>query len=228
MRASYNGYYVILPRSRRQFDSARPLRYIMKINWCGETCFEIACSSSDKEAILVTIDEKGDKKSKANIVLKSHEFSSSNSKKDDQFIVSSFGEYESKEVFIQAVPSLDLEKKKNIIFLIEAENIRVCHLGLFGEDDLSEEQLEAIGRVDILLIPINGDKTINFKEAEKIIVKIEPKIVIPMAYKKKETLEAFLKIMGAKEAVPQDKLNISKKNISSDNEKVEIIILESK
>jgi len=34
--------------------------------------------------------------------------------------------------------------------------------------------------------------------------------------------------MGAKEVVPQDKLNISKKNISSDNEKVEIIILESK
>ncbi len=200
----------------------------MKINWCGETCFEISCSSSDKEGVLITVDEKGDKKSKADIVLKTHEFNSPNSKKDGQFIVSSFGEYESKEVFIQAVPSLNLEKKNNIIFLIEAEGIRVCHLGLFGENDLSEEQLEAIGRVDILLVPIDGDKTINFKEAERIIAKIEPKIVIPMAFKKKEALNVFLKAMGEKEITPQEKLSISKKNISSENEKIEIIVLESK
>ncbi|GMX58932.1 MAG: MBL fold metallo-hydrolase [Candidatus Microsyncoccus archaeolyticus] len=200
----------------------------MKISWCGETCFEISCSSSDKEGVLISIDEKGDKKSKADIVLKTHEFNSSNSKKDGQFIVSSFGEYESKEVFVQAVPSLNLEKKKNIIFLIEAEGIRVCHLGLLGESDLSEEQLEAIGRVDILLTPIDGDKTINFKEAERIIAKIEPKIVIPMAFKKKETLNTFLKAMGEKEIASQDKLSISKKNISSESEKIEIIVLESK
>jgi len=91
------------------------------------------------------------------------------------------------------VPSLTLDKEKNIIFLIEAEGVRICHLGFFGEEDINEEQLEALGRVDVLLIPINGDKTINFKEAEKIIAKIEPKIVIPMAYdsKKKDTLNAF-------------------------------------
>lgn len=200
----------------------------MKISWCGETCFEISCSSSDKEGVLISIDEKGDKKSKADIVLKTHEFNSSNSKKDGQFIVSSFGEYESKEVFIQAVPSFNLEKKKNIIFLIEAEGIRVCHLGLFGESDLSEEQLEAIGRVDILLVPIDGDKTINFKEAERIIAKIEPKIVIPMAFKKKEALNTFLKAMGEKEIASQEKLSINKKNISSESEKIEIIVLESK
>lgn len=200
----------------------------MKISWCGETCFEISCSSSDKEGVLISIDEKGDKKSKADIVLKTHEFNSPNSKKDGQFIVSSFGEYESKEVFVQAVPSFNLEKKKNIIFLIEAEGIRVCHLGLFGESDLSEEQLEAIGRVDILLVPIDGDKTINFKEAERIIAKIEPKIVIPMAFKKKEALNTFLKAMGEKEIAPQEKLSINKKNISSESEKIEIIVLESK
>ncbi len=198
----------------------------MKISWLGETCFEISCSSSDKEAVLITVDEKGEKKSKANIILKTHDFNSVNSKKDGQFVVSSFGEYESKEVFIQAVPSLNSEKQKNIIFLMESEGIRVCHLGLFGEEELSEEQLEAIGRVDVLLIPIDGEKTL--KEIERIIGQIEPKIVIPMSFKKKETLNAFLKAMGEKEIVPQDKLSISRKNISSDNEKVEIIVLESK
>jgi len=83
--------------------------------------------------------------------------------------------------------------KEKTLFLIEAEGIRVCHLGFFGEEDINEEQLEALGRVDILLVPINGDKTINFKEAEKVIAKIEPKIVIPMAYdsKKKMFLALF-------------------------------------
>jgi hypothetical protein len=202
----------------------------MKIGWCGETCFQITTSSDDKEGVSIAIDEKEGKKSKADIVLKTHEFDSVPQKKDGQFFISSWGEYESKGVFVQGVPSLTINKGQNIIFLIEAEGVRVCHLGLFGEQDISEEQLEAIGRVDILLVPIDGDKTINFKEAERIIAEIEPKMVIPMAYnsKKKDTLNAFLKAMGEKEIASQEKLSISKKNISVESEKAEIIILEEK
>ncbi len=200
----------------------------MKISWCGETYFQITTLSNENEGVSISIDEK--EKSKADIVLKTHEVNSAPQKKNGQFFISSWGEYESRGVFIQAVPSLTLDKEKNIIFLIEAEGVRICHLGFFGEEDINEEQLEALGRVDVLLIPINGDKTINFKEAEKIIAKIEPKIVIPMAYdsKKKDTLNAFLKAMGEKEIVPLEKLSINKKNVSNENEKAEIIILEEK
>ena len=202
----------------------------MKISWCGETCFQITTLSNDNEGVSISIDEKEEKKSKADIVLKTHKVNSVPQKKNGQFFISSWGEYEAKGVFIQAVTSFTLDKEKNIIFLIEAEGIRVCHLGFFGEEEINEEQLEALGRVDILLVPINGDKTINFKEAEKVIAKIEPKIVIPMAYdsKKKDVLNAFLKAMGEKEAVPLEKLSISKKNFSNESEKAEIIILEEK
>jgi len=202
----------------------------MKISWCGETCFQITTSSDNKEGVSIAIDEKEGKKSKADIVLKTHEFNSMPRKKNGQFFISSWGEYESRGVFIQGVPSLRINKEKNIIFLIEAEGVRVCHLGFFGEQDINEEQSEAIGRVDILLVPIDGDKTINFKEAERIIAELEPKMVIPMAYnpKKKDTLNAFLKAMGEKEMASQEKLSVNKKSFSSESEKAEIIILEEK
>ncbi len=202
----------------------------MKISWCGETCFQITTSSDDKEGVSIAIDEKEGKKSKADIVLNTREFNSMPQKKNGQFFISSWGEYESRGVFIQGVPSLTINKGKNIIFLIEAEGIRICHLGFFGEQDINEEQLEAIGRVDVLLVPIDGDKTINFKEAERIIAELEPKMVIPMAYnpKKKDTLNAFLKAMGEKEIASQEKLSVNKKSFSSESEKTEIIILEEK
>ncbi|MFA5232256.1 MAG: MBL fold metallo-hydrolase [Candidatus Paceibacterota bacterium] len=202
----------------------------MKISWCGEACFQVTTSSDDKEGVSIVIDEKEGKKSKADIVLKTHEFNSMPQKKDGQFFISSWGEYEAKGVFVQGVPSLTVNKGKNIIFLIEAEGVRVCHLGFFGEQDINEEQSEAIGRVDILLVPVDGDKTINFKEAERIIAELEPKMVIPMAYnpKKKDALNAFLKAMGEKEIASQEKLSVNKKSFSSESEKAEIIILEEK
>ncbi len=207
----------------------------MKITWYGDTCFEIASTSQDKENISVQIDlkesEKKSGKFGADILLKTTASEEVKPKTDGQFVISAFGEYEIKEIFVQGIPSLTLEKKQNIIYIVDGEGIRVCHLGMFGEDDLNEEQLENIGRVDILIVPINGDTTIGFREAEKIIARIEPKVVIPTAYnpKKPEALAAFLKAMGEKDIVPQDKYSIQKKNLGArDEEKAEIIILEQK
>jgi len=88
----------------------------MKISWCGETCFQITTLSNDNEGVSISIDEKEEKKSKADIVLKTHKVNSVPQKKNGQFFISSWGEYEAKGVFIQAVPSFTLDKEKNIIF----------------------------------------------------------------------------------------------------------------
>ncbi|MDD5568943.1 MAG: MBL fold metallo-hydrolase [Candidatus Pacebacteria bacterium] len=208
----------------------------MKITWHGGTCFEIAGSSSDKENIVIQIDlkesEKKSGKFSADILLKTHNSDDVKPKADGQFAISDYGEYEIKGVLVQAIPSLMLDKKENIIYTVETEGIHVCHLGLFGENDLNDEQMESLGKVDILIVPIGGDETINYREAEKIIARLEPKIVIPMAYdpKKKDGLQSFLKAMGEKDIVPIDKLSIQKKNLSgkSDEEKTEVVVLESK
>lgn len=210
----------------------------MKINWYGDTTFQLTSSSSDKENIFLTIDaSESDKKSAkidADILLKTHNISqkeeTGKSKSGDKFFISALGEYEIKGIFVQGVISTQIDKKKqNIIYVVEAENIRICHLGLLGSEELTEEQLEGIGNVDILLIPIDGDRTIGYKEAVKLISLIEPKMVIPMCFNQ-ESLEAFLRAMGQKDIIPQDKLNIQKKHLGpkGEDDKVEIVVLEEK
>ena len=197
----------------------------MKINWCGDSCFEINCTSRDKENILIVIDPKEGKKfDKADIVLQTHS-KENDFKVGSQFVISSCGEYERKGVFIQGIMSF--QDDSNIIYSLKVEDIGICHLGYYKKDSLNEEQIKEIGNVDILMVPIEGNKTINYSEAVKIISLIQPSIIIPMCYKK-ESLEQFLKAMGEKDIEPKDKLSIQKKNIASSEEKAEIVILEEK
>lgn len=197
----------------------------MKINWYGDSCFEINSITKDKENVLTVVDPKDIKKAgKATIILQTHS-SEKGFKTGAQFVVSSCGEYERKEVFIQGINSS--KEKTNIIFTFEIEDIRICHLGYLEKPELTEEQMKEIGNIDILMIPIEGDKTINYSEAIKMISLIQPSIIIPMCYNK-ETIELFLKAIGAKDVEPKDKLMIQKKNIASSEEKAEIVILEEK
>ncbi len=197
----------------------------MKITWCGDSCFEINCLSKDKENVLIVIDPKENRKTnKIDIILKTHP-EPNGFKIGEQLIISSCGEYERRGVFIQGIASL--QDDGNIIYTLEAEDIRICHLGYFKKGTLNEEQMKEIGNIDILMIPIDGDKTINYSEAVKIISLIQPPIIIPMCYKK-DSLEQFLKAMGEKDIEPKDKLSIQKKNIASSEEKAEIVILEEK
>lgn len=73
------------------------------------------------------------------------------------------------------------QRGKNIIYKIETENISLLHCGDLGEV-LSEELIDALGEIDILMVPIGGFYTIDVDEAIQIIKKIEPKIIIPMHY----------------------------------------------
>ncbi len=113
---------------------------------------------------------------------------------------------------------------------IEIEEIKLCHLGDFGQKELTAEQLEAIGDVDILFIPVGGVYTIGAREAANIIGQIEPKIAIPMHYKlpkltaKIDGVEDFLKIMGVKSAVPQEKLMLKAKELTE--EEIKIVLLQ--
>jgi len=62
------------------------------------------------------------------------------------------------------------------------DSYSLCHLGDLGHK-LSNNDIEAIGDVDILFIPVGGNYTIDGKEASELTKKINPKIVIPMHYK---------------------------------------------
>jgi len=88
----------------------------------------------------------------------------------------------------------------NVIFVFEYEGVRVCHFGDFGQSDLRPEQEHAIGRPDLLFVPVGGGKpTIGGRTAAAIVKRLAPGIAVPMHYRTEllpwadlETAEPFL------------------------------------
>jgi L-ascorbate metabolism protein UlaG (beta-lactamase superfamily) len=75
-----------------------------------------------------------------------------------------------------------LEKGKNAIFIVEADGLRFVHLGDLGHL-LTPEQIQKIGPVDVLMIPVGGVYTLNGTEAKKVVAQLKPRLyVIPMHY----------------------------------------------
>lgn len=70
---------------------------------------------------------------------------------------------------------------KNIVSNIEIDGLWVCHLGDLG-NILTHEQIEEIGKVDILFVPVGGHFIINADDALKVIDQLNPKLAIPMHY----------------------------------------------
>lgn len=217
-----------------------------KITWAGQSCFQISVSAGKDNASDIVIDPFDEKiglkmpNFNADILLVSHGHSDHNNisgVKGKPFIIETPGEFEKNGVFVQGIDSFhdDAEGKErghNTIFVIEAEEMRFCHLGDFGQKQLTDEQLDKIGHVDILMIPVGGTFTIDAHEAAKVIGQIEPKMVIPMHYglpKLKvnlEGVEAFLKAMGKKETAPQDKLTIKASLLPKESD-MEIVVLQA-
>jgi len=74
------------------------------------------------------------------------------------------------------------ERGKNIVFLIEADGLRVVHLGDLGHA-LTADQAEAIGQVDVLLVPVGGFYTIDATTAAAVAEALGAAVIIPMHYK---------------------------------------------
>jgi L-ascorbate metabolism protein UlaG (beta-lactamase superfamily) len=115
------------------------------------------------------------------------------------------------------------------IYILEAEELRICHLGQLRQKELTSEQVEKIGKIDVLMLPIGGGKTLNAKEAIKVMSQIEPKIIIPMYYKipglkeKIDSLDEFLKTIGVKPLEALSKLSIKKKDIVAEQAKIIVL-----
>jgi L-ascorbate metabolism protein UlaG (beta-lactamase superfamily) len=177
-------------------------------------------------ADIVTISHNHDDHNKAELV------------KDVKKVVSGPGEYEINEVSIIGISSYHDDKKgakrgKNTIYVIEMDGLRIVHLGDLGHK-LSEKFIEKVGSVDVLIIPVGGEYTIDATQAAELVRTIEPKIIIPMHFKvpklnaqtfaKISSVEPFLTQIG----IPVEKTN--KLNVSSIaiEEEQKVVLLENK
>jgi len=216
-----------------------------KIQWAGQSCFQISVSNSKDHSAEIVIDPFDEKiglkmpNFSADIVLVTHDHYDHNNVKavkGDPFLISGPGEYEVKEVFIKGIPSFHdesegKERGQNTIYTIEAEDMKFCHLGDLGQKQLTDEQLEKIDEVDVLMIPVGGVYTIDSPTAQKIISQIEPKIVIPMHYAlpklavKLDEVSKFLKTMGKPSVAPQNKFTVKSSALPKE-EAMEIVVLQ--
>lgn len=207
----------------------------MNISWFGQSCFRIEAKEahsigSGQVSILIDPFSKDiglrPPKIKDDLVLVTHhhyDHDNVDEANPEAFLIDGPGEYEKQGISVRGIlsfhdKSAGKERGPNTIYIIKAEDITVCHMGDFGQDKFEDHQLEEIGDIDILMIPVGGVYTIGYKEAVSIIGQIEPKIIIPMHYKIKdlkieiEGPDKFLKEIGL---TPEktDKLKITKKTL---------------
>jgi L-ascorbate metabolism protein UlaG (beta-lactamase superfamily) len=143
------------------------------------------------------------------------------------------GEYEIGGVFVTAI-STYADKKKgkdrglNTVFHFDYDGVNICHLGHLGHVP-TQSQVEDLGTVDILLVPVGGDGGLTPALASEVISMLEPAIVIPMRYKIPDlkvqlgTLNRFLKQMGLEKTKPQESLKITRSGLPSETQ---VVVLE--
>ena len=120
---------------------------------------------------------------------------------------------------------------ENIIFKFSMDGIEVCHLGDIGEE-CSTELIEALLPVDVLLIPVGGEYTIDAEQAKEYVDRIMPDIVIPMHYREKgkrldvDKVDAFTDLFDEEEVDPEggSEIDISREDLGGDSTK--IIVME--
>jgi L-ascorbate metabolism protein UlaG (beta-lactamase superfamily) len=166
----------------------------MKIKWLGHSCFLITSEKgtkliTDPYTVGVGINYAPIKES-ADIVIVSHDHGDHNNvsavQGQPQIVkgsgIKNVSDIEFKGVATYHDKSQGKERGDNTIFCFTVDGIALCHLGDLGHL-LSQEQVDSLGSVDILFIPVGGVFTINAAEASQVCTQLRPKMIIPMHFK---------------------------------------------
>jgi L-ascorbate metabolism protein UlaG (beta-lactamase superfamily) len=210
----------------------------LEITWYGHSCFRfvergmasVVTDPFDSEEIGYA-----PLKLKADIVTSScnmpgHSYLAA--VKGSPFEILGPGEYELGEVFITGVQTNGKKKQedeiRNTLYLIDYNGVTIAHLGNMNHVP-SQTEIEALGSVNIALVPIGGGSGLNASKASEIISLLEPNLVVPMHYKTPECkiemdgLDQFLKQMGVNEVIAQESLKIDGERLISENTKVIVL-----
>jgi L-ascorbate metabolism protein UlaG (beta-lactamase superfamily) len=119
---------------------------------------------------------------------------------------------------------------RNNVFVIDIEEITVCHLGDISHVP-TQSQVEDMGSIDVLLVPVGGKSALNATQAAEVISLIEPYVVIPMHYNlpnltiEFDPVSKFLKEMGISKMDTVDSLKITKSGLPQETQ---VVVLEAK
>lgn len=218
----------------------------MEITYLGHSCFKI----KTKAGTLVT-DPYGKMTGlalpslSADIVTISHHHDdhdnvkavTGTSRRPTPFIIDQPGEYEVEGISVFGFRSYHDDKEgtergENTMFIIQAEDLRILHLGDLGHK-LTKEALDELEGIDIVMTPVGGVYTIDAKTAAELASEIEPYFVLPMHFKTvKHDKESFEKLAPVEDFVKEFQhgsrtvktLNVSKLGLPEDL--TEVILFE--
>ena len=202
----------------------------MEITWYGGGCFRLR----GRGATVITDPYSPDAgfrlpRMAANIVTISHDDPANNyarMAREDPYVIRGPGEYEVGGVFVIGVACYHddaegAEHGPNTAYLIELEDMTICHLGDIGHVP-TQEQIEEFDGIDILMVPVGGKDTLTGPRAAEVVNLLEPKVVIPMRYRITDmdrdlaTVTRFLTEMEAKETQPEESLKITASQLGED------------
>jgi L-ascorbate metabolism protein UlaG (beta-lactamase superfamily) len=211
----------------------------MEIFWYGHSCYRM----TERGLATVVVDPYDSKavgylplKLKADIVTVSHDapgHNHLNAVKGAGQILTGPGEYEIGGVFITAVQTDGNNRKKhdhprNTLYVFDYDGLTVAHLGDIKQVP-SQTEIDALGPVNIALIPIGGGNGLNAAKAAEVISQLEPNIIIPMHYQTEDgksrldSLDKFIKEMGLQPIEPIPSLKITKSGLPSESK---VIVLD--
>ncbi len=207
----------------------------MEITWYGHSCFRL----TERNYATVVTDPFDDKavgydalKLKAEIVTISHDapgHNNSEAVKGATHVLTGAGEFEIGEVFITAVQTAGGKKSKdkinNTLYVFDYDGIIVAHLGDMQEIP-PQSEVEALGTVNVLLIPVGGGGSLNAAKAAEVVSLLEPNLVIPMHYSTDDaklnldSLNKFLKEMGLGKIESQPSLKVTRSSLPDETKVV--------
>jgi len=197
----------------------------MTIKWFGHSCFLITDS---KETKLLT-DPFNDSigypplnESPDIVTISHHHFDHDfikNINCPKENMLDTCGQFNISGISIKGIPSFHddvhgSKRGKNIIFIFKMDGLTLCHLGDLGYV-LSKEDVQTLGNIDVLFIPIGGNYTLNSKNALTLIKLIKPHVTIPMHYKTPalkfplDGVDSFLKYVNNVDKIYSNKLTLN-------------------
>ncbi len=210
----------------------------MEIVWYGHSCFRLA----ERNMATVVTDPYDHTTAgyeslrlKADIVTVSHDALGHNNVaavKGKSRVITGPGEYEIGGVFITAVQTNGHgkptpEEPRNTLYVFDYDGITVAHLGDLRRVP-TQMEIEALGTVNIALVPVGGGGGLSAAKAAEVVSVIEPGIVVPMHFGTPDSLiklaplSKFLKEMGLGEVDAQDSLKISRGSVP---EETRVVVL---
>src|SRR5512144_1726491 len=203
----------------------------MEITWYGHSCFRL----TERGMATVVVDPFDSKttgysplKLKADIVAVSHDAPGHNyveAVKGTSHVIKGPGEFEIGGVFITGVQTNGAsggkkakEQIRNTLYVFDYDGLTVAHLGDLQQSP-TQAEIEALGNVNVALVPVGGGGGLNAAKAAEVVSLIEPNIVVPMHYATPdakvtlESLNKFLKEMGLSKPQAQPSLKVTRSGL---------------